>query len=439
METPLYTHLTHYHQKNRVSFAMPGHKNGRGLPDGLIDCDVTELPATEDLHAPGKVLRRSQQLLQKLYHADQSYILTGGSTAGIQSLLAAALKPGDLLLSFPDCHMSVINTCALLGVRLKFLPVLYDNSGHCTGFELDEKHLQGVSAVIAVSPDYYGRSKDISSLAALCHQHDIPLLIDQAHGAHYIASEHFPTPATLLGADGTVMSAHKTLDALTGAAYLHINGNKIDKFRLQRALAMVQSSSPSYVIAASAETAAMTLDSNAWEKTICRCEQVKHRVPFAAMENDDPTRMVFFTEGITGFEAEQHLADAFQIDIEMADSVSIVLIATPSNTEEDFTRLEKALQSLQGGKTTPASICPYPPLESFSPSIGFFSESEMVSLKNAVGRIAADTVTAYPPGIPILCCGAPITAQMIESVKELLQKGAKLTGLTEEHHIRVIQ
>lgn len=433
METPLYSHLMNYHKSGRVSFAMPGHKNGRGLPENIIDCDVTELSATEDLHSPGAVLERSQRLISQRYGADESFILTGGSTEGIQAMIAAALNPDEILLSSPDCHMSVINICALLGIHIMFAPMKYDRYGHCTDFDFERmsallKNEKRIRAVIAVSPDYYGICKNVSETADICHKYNIPLLIDGAHGAHFASSEIFPDFA---GADCIVMSAHKTLNALTGAAYLHLNGNRINKARLQRAMAMVGSSSPSYVIASSAEAAALGMDKYEWERTAQRCAELKMKVPMPSLDNSDPTRLVFFTGERTGFEVEKSLAEDFGIDIEMADLNSVVLIATPSNTAEDFERLYNALCNF-ASDVQPKKIQPIiPPCGEFSPSKGFFGETEAVNIEKSAGKISASTVTAYPPGIPVICCGAEITSGMIKTVTELHKAGAKLTGLNE--------
>ena len=437
MELPIYERLTKYHRSNRISFAMPGHKNGRGLMPGLTDCDVTELDATENLHRPGAAVKRSQELIAQLYHSDKSYIMTGGSTAGIQAAISAAVDPGDTLLAFADCHMSVINTCALIGAGVRLMPLKYDAYGGYAGFdeELFSALLSECKAAIAVSPDYYGRVKDIERIAAICHAQDKPLLTDQAHGAHFAVGEPFPAAATELGSDCTVMSAHKTLNALNGAAYLHVNGTRIDRERLERALSMFQSSSPSYVIAASAETAALTLDKTAWQRTADICRSLKSALDLPHMKNDDPTRLVFYTDfadgGMSGFEAEELLADKFGIDIEMADMFSIVLIATPSNSEGDFETLYAALKTLGSGTPVSRQINIEPPIERFLPSEGYFCKTELLFPEEAVGKTAACSVMLYPPGIPIICCGAEITAAMAEEIGRMCACGGSITGMRD--------
>lgn len=437
METPLYTHLLTYNNQNRISFAMPGHKNGRGLSERLIDCDVTELAATEDLHSPGEVIKKSQKLIAQKYGAEKSYIITGGSTAAIQSMICAALEPDEILLSSPDCHMSVINTCAILGIQMMFTSAFEENNGHYT--QLNEEKLKNelkenpkIKAVIVVSPDYYGMSKDIGKLSRICHENNIPLLTDQAHGAHFMVSDIFPEPACRLGADCTAVSAHKTLNALTGAAFLHVNNGIINEERLHKALKMFQTSSPSYVIAASAETAALTASSKAWEHTVRLCVDIKKRSPLEYLKNDDPTRLVLYTRGMSGFEAEKILADKFGIDIEMSDFSSVVLIATPSNTSEDFERLYEALCFLKSEKETTRDYIKIDiPNDVFSPKEGLWCETEKININHAFKRIAAETVTVYPPGVPIICSGTEISEEMINLILRLNKSGAKIMGMDD--------
>lgn len=440
MNTPLYTHLINYHKQNRISFAMPGHKNGAGLAKDIVCCDVTELRYTEDLYEPGIYIQQSQHLIAQKYGSNKSYILTGGATSGIQSMIAASLKKGEILLSTPDCHMSVINTCALLGIRLMFMPMRCDENGHYKYFDytticrvIENNH--DIKAVLAVSPDYYGVTKNLSELSSICKQYKIPLLADQAHGAHFVAGEAFPATAVEEGADCTVMSAHKTLNALTGAAYLHFNSDIINKGRLTRALSMFQTSSPSYPIAASAEKAILELDNNAWEKCVKQCETLKSKIlndtNISVLNNDDPTRMVFFNLGIKGTEAERILANDFGIDIEMSDAESLIFIATPWNSDSDYERAYTALKEICrcGNRLEKIAHNSYIYKDIISPSEGFWSDYEMIDLKYAHDRVSACTVTAYPPGVPVICCGAVIDKTMISRINELIDLGIKIRGM----------
>lgn len=443
MDTPLYTRLIAYHAQNRISFAMPGHKNGRGIEKNLLDCDVTELKTTENLHHPHEYVNESKRLLSKLFNSDESYIMTCGSTAGIQAMLTASLKPGQTLLAACDCHMSVINTCALLGLKIKFIPKAM-NMDFLIPSKLCslEKYIDGADAVLITSPTYYGLCADIAEMAKICHAHKIPLLVDEAHGAHFVSSDRFPNSAIMLGADAVCQSAHKTLNALTGAAFLHIKSNLIDRERLQKSLAMFQTSSPSYVIASSADIARAELENGGWDEICDICDDFKRKITndtnIKILENDDCTRFVlcFGEYDTTGFEIDEILSDKYGIDIEMADLLNIVLIVTPSNTAADMQALYDALaditQHLEKRKEN-VKILPPPIFEDvISPQNAFFGDTKIIPLDNSIGEISAAAVTAYPPGIPIIYAGAKITENQLAYIKYLRQLGAEITGADDD-------
>lgn len=442
MNTPLYTRILDYYKQNRISFAMPGHKNGRGLANELINCDVTELTYTENLHHPRQFVKESKQLLSKLFKSDESFIITGGSTAGIQAMITASLKPGQTLLAASDCHMSVINTCALLGINLRFIPKEI-NSEYLIPTKLKNisEYIHGVDAVIITSPTYYGLCADVKSLAEVCHMNNIPLLVDEAHGAHFTASKKFPEPAIISGADAVCQSAHKTLNALTGAAFLHIKSKLINYNRLKKALYMFQTSSPSYVIAASADTARAELEQGGWDEMCELCEEFRKRLAenteIKILDNDDCTRLVlcFKEYEITGFEIEEMLAESYQTDVEMADLLNVVLIVTPSNTASDMEKLYLSLVSITASlkKRSKAIEIDLPPAFDgvISPHDAFFSDTKMLPLERSCGKISAVTVTSYPPGIPIIYIGAKITAEQVDYIKYLEKKGAEITGINE--------
>jgi len=448
MSTPIYSRLEEYFREKRVSFAMPGHKQGRGLKADFICCDVTELDKTVNLRSDDDaVIGEAQKLLAQLYGSQESYILTGGSTAGIQAMLASALMPGDTVLVSGDCHMSVINTCALCGYKMKFIPATFDSQTFIAKDKENAadyiRHERKVDAVLVTSPNYYGMCRNIEEIAQVCHERDIPLLVDEAHGAHFIASEKLPESAIRCGADAVVNSAHKTLNALTGAAYLHINSRLLNKARLKQALMMFQTSSPSYPIAASADFARAQLEqTDEWDVLVEDCRELRRILeehPFMnIVENDDPTRLVvnFSVFDTDGYEISARLSENYGIDVEMADIANIVLIITPSNTTEDLELLIKALDEIYSTLTIrrePISILPPPEhSEHIDPQTAFYSRSKLVSSANSFGKVSAATITAYPPGIPIICMGEEITAGHVGYIRHLMNMGAKFTGLVGE-------
>ena len=264
--------------------------------------------------------------------------------------------------------------------------------------------------------------------------------MDEAHGAHFAVSDRFPKNALRLGADACVNSAHKTLNALTGAAYLHVRGSLINRRRLNEAVRMFHTSSPSYVIAASADIARAELEmSGKWENLCDMCTGFRQRLEAVTyirfLDNDDPTRLVlnFTAYDTTGFEVARQLSQKYGIDVEMADMVNIVLIATVSNTGDDFMTLFNALNDIVDSFSVRLKQIKFlqPPAQGTKiyPQKAFYSDSGIISLSAAAGRISASTVTAYPPGIPIICAGESISPQQIVYISYLKSIGASITGL----------
>lgn len=447
MEIPVYNKLIGYKNKNRIPFAMPGHKNMRSLPTDLISCDFTELSDTADLHYGDESTDRANDLLSRLYNTKQSFILVSGSTTCIQVMLSSVLNPGDTLLTFSDCHMSVINTCALCGFRLRIAPMSYNEEFMIPSAESDFNLTPDIKAVLITSPNYYGITKNIELISRKCKKLNIPLLVDEAHGAHFIASEHFPESAVNSGADIVCHSAHKTLNALTGAAYLHICSDSINISRVKKSIMAFETSSPSYPIAASADIARATLQEINYENIIKECNDFKcaisAKTKIKHLTDNDPTRIVlsFSNYKVTGFDILEKLSSYYGIDAEMADMTNIVLIVTPANTHSDFISLFHALYEITNTleeETTKQQFLPPPPTAlTLSPSEGWFADTEKVSLTKAVGRISATAVTAYPPGCAIIVTGEKITEEKTDYINLLKKQNAKITGI-EEDKIEVV-
>lgn len=441
MQAPIYDRLAEYRKKNRISFAMPGHKSGRGLGVNFQQCDVTELRATLNLYGDDDTVKRANSMLSDFYGTRESFILPGGSTGAIQSMLASVLKPGDTLLATSDCHMSVINTCAILGVNLKILQISL-----CGEFLIptgaDEIELTpDISAVLLTSPNYYGITKNIKSAAEKCRKAGIPLLVDEAHGAHFTGRNGLPQSAVSLGADLVCQSAHKTLNALTGGAYLHVCTDRVEIERVKRAIRTFHSSSPSYPISASADYARAVLAKTDYSGIIKECTDFKNAISRATnicvFKNDDPTRIVlnFGEYDITGQRVSELLSERYGVDIEMADLVNIVLIVTPENTHGDFMALFHALCEIVSVTKSAAdrvSIAPPPTgLSIVSPQRAWFAKTKLVDLKRSVGYISAATVTAYPPGAAIIVTGGRVSREAVEYMEKIISEGADTVGVTD--------
>lgn len=448
MSAPLYEHLRYYASENRISFAMPGHKNGRGLKKDLVSLDVTELPLTENLYHGGEYVREANRLLAKTYGAEESFILVGGSTAAIQAMICGALRRGDTLLASGDCHKSVINACALLGVKIRFFnkEIDTDFSVPTATDSISDYITEDIDAVIITSPNYFGVCSNIRRIAAECHEKKIPLLVDEAHGAHFPAYEMFPSSATAY-ADAVCQSAHKTLNAMNGAAYLHLCGKIIDRERVRRSITLFQSTSPSYVIAATADTARDEMKNVGWDRIYKLCADFRasaSKAGLKVLDNDDMTRIVlnFSDYCITGFEV-QSLLERSGIDIEMADLFNIVIIVTPANTMDEMRSLWwTILNILEKTPMRDVSIGTVPPPVCdgiLNPADALARDWEEVNIERAAGRIACDTVVPYPPGVPVIFTGEKIRQEEIEYIQRIQRAGGEIDGLSDEGKILVVK
>lgn len=468
--------LGDYARRKAARFHMPGHK-GRGMGaffnEELVGWDVTELSFSDDLHDPRGAISEAQQAFAARYGAQESFFLVNGATAGLHALMLS-LPPGSRLLVSRDCHRAVLNGAALAGHTVSFLMperIPAEDLWGCVSAEALEQALAAppaealpaealplaassgpVSAVCVTSPNYYGLCADIPALAAVAHRHGALLFVDAAHGAHFPFSDRLPAgPARPVGseeqgegADAWVNSAHKTLNALGQAALLHI-GPRMRAPDVRRALSMVQTSSPSYLLLASLDWARYTAElDDAWGACAARCGALAKRagralgvyalpasiIGQAGVAEMDPTRLVLDISGrgITGYAACRALEQQ-NVYVEMADSRRLVLICTPSDAEEWDAMLLGALQRLPYAPAQPPEESAYPqPVAAMPLREAALRPAEQCPLALAAGRVAAEAFGVYPPGIPLCAPGEAITGACVELAAAQLALGASLFG-----------
>lgn len=442
METPIYNRLEAYIKQNRIPFAMPGHKNGRGFDVNFMSCDVTELPKTLNLFGNDETVLSANRLLSEGVGSEQSFILTGGSTLCLQIMIASSLKRGDTLLVTSDCHISVINICELLGIKLKVVGAHICENYFIPDGKEEIEITPDVSAVLITSPNYYGMVKDIKAIADKCRNAGVMLLVDEAHGAHFTGRYGLPVSAVKLGADMVCQSAHKTLNALTGAAYLHIASERVDISKVKRFAKMLSTSSPSYPVAASADIARATLCETDYSDIINEIADFKAAAVKAfnihIPDTDDVTRLVlnFREYNITGFEMLEILSDKYSIDAEMADLFNVVFIITPYNTHSDFMSLFFALSEILRTVENRREVnIPAPVL--FDDSVVDVScvlhkPTENVLIKESAGRVCAQTVYMYPPATAVVFAGQIITEETAEYIEKMISAGADVFGIKDD-------
>jgi len=462
MKSPLLELLSRYKDKNRISFFMPGHKNGRGIPEevknNFFGIDVTELADTEDLHSPGDVLKKSQQAAAEFFGADESFFLVNGSTSGIFTMLMSCCERGDKVLINRRCHASVINACITMGL----IPVFAkheiiqkmncpDSVSVCEIENILKK--EKVSAIFVTSPDVYGFVADIKGISELADKYNVPLLVDEAHGAHFMASEKiFPKTALSSGADMCVQSAHKTLNSPNQTSYLHIKSKKINYERARKAFGIFQTTSPCYPLVAAADEAWRELRENGekmWSRVHKSCMELREELKDLIISPDrtwvrdcnfadiDECRLTIDISEyeMTGFELCRKLREKYNIDIEMAELDRIVLIPTPSNSQKDFDTLKRALKEILTKAKKREKVfsleIPKTGERVILPDETFFKAGEICDIKKAEGRISKALILPYPPGIPLVVPGERITREMIDYLVKIMESGAEVHGVSE--------
>ncbi len=440
--TPLYSALLREAEKKNLRMHMPGHKGKRPgyfAAADLFALDMTELEATGNLYQGLSPISDAERRMAEAAGAPQCFFLPGGSTQGIMAAMAAVCPPGSRVIVDRGCHLSVFFAMAHLDLRPVYLYRRHLEPWGITGpvtSDLVEKLLSktpDASAVILTSPTYYGVISDLSSVAAATAKRRVPLIVDEAHGAHLPFLNGYRS-AVGHGAALSVASAHKTLPALTAGALLYADAS-FDPRDLRRWTAMFGTSSPSYPVMASIDLARAYL----MEEGKAQYERVREAVAalrreinvrgrFRAAEDGnglslDPTRLTVSTAagGISGYGASKLLEERYSIICELADAQNIVCILTCADSEADIDRLGAAILALEDSSATglpsQKSAVPPRPVPRLSPREAIFAPRFRLPLRRAAGKVAAEPLCPYPPGIPVVAAGEEIRPAHINYLK----------------------
>lgn len=496
---PLYEMLECYKAEGKISFHVPGHKNGQayrmdqsaGFLDEVMTADITEISGSDDLHDPGGVILEAQRLAADCFGAEESFFLVGGSTAGnLALILTVCAEPGAVLLVQRNVHKSVIHGLMLAGARAVFLDPLLDESSGLAVAPAEETVRKALAAwpeaagLLVTMPNYYGMGTDLAPLARACHDSGVPLLVDEAHGAHYGQHPELPAGALSCGADGVVQSTHKMLAAMTMGAMLHVQGPRLDRALLRQRLAMVQSSSPSYPVMASLDLARRLLHTRRADAFTAGLAAVKtlrrglaelprfaalrpkapqrhtggggaetsaprvsgRRSTDAAYSTQDPFKVVIYDAAgvLSGFELQAQLERKGCVP-EMSDERHVVLLFSLGSRAEDAVSLLAALREID--REYPPG--PFPSASAHVSTWNNFErsplsapvqfslrpvreeETERIKLEESEGRVAAEMVIPYPPGIPLLYPGEVITGEISYRLRSLVEAGAKFQSVSD--------
>jgi arginine/lysine/ornithine decarboxylase len=466
---PIYEALCAHANNNPISFHVPGHKYGKIFSEKyfeqILQIDATELSGLDDLHSPEGPILEAETLLADLYRVKNSFFLINGSTAGNLAMVMSACEEDDIVLVQRNCHKSILNALKLG----KVIPIFLEPE-----FDQDWKVAAGVSiqtvkeavaaypnakALILTYPNYYGLTYDLKEIIEFVHLFHIPVLVDEAHGAHFILGEPFPPSAIQLGADLAVQSAHKTLPAMTMGSFLHYNSRFIDLQRVLEYLHIFQSSSPSYPIMASLDLARSYLaaytprDVQFLLKEIRMFKESLNEISGIRVlpyhDAGDPLKVTIqSTGGQSGFALQRKL-ETYGIYTELADPYN-VLFVLPLQKEDQMYPYQDALArikvALKDMTEIPKRVIISQPNKRISDlTVGFKEMKSLeiveIPISESVNKVAAETVIPYPPGIPLLLQGEKITHDKVENLVQLIQTQAKFQGgsLLKQNKLKVFR
>ncbi len=485
----LFDKLEEYGKSDIYPYHMPGHKRrcwGK-LPEEMYLRDITEIDGFDDLHQPEGYLRELQEHAAALYGAEESFYLINGSTSGILSAVSAAIPEGGHILMSRNCHKSAYHAVFLRNLSVSYLyPPMMGEYDIFDGISPDQVREElekesDIGAVLIVSPTYEGRISDIKKIAEAVHARNIPLIVDEAHGAHLGFTKDFAENSCKAGADIVIHSVHKTLPALTQTALLHVNGDRIDRTLLRRFLHIYQSSSPSYLLMASIDnalgyvektgTTAFAAFAANYRKLLADLSVCKHlRFLPLEPEKQDIGKLLISTKmtNMSGKRLYDILLSEYHLQLEMAAETYALAMFTVNDPEEGYERMKSALLRIDAmllftadGKPSagagfaadrkPSAETDIAVDERYSVKMGSSAgeehftetssedtialarawdmEKRYVELWESVDCHAGEFVNLYPPGIPILVPGERITSQLLADIQNYLDRGLNVQGL----------
>lgn len=467
--TPLLDALRDYLDADTIAFSTPGHKGGRLLDRELIEvlgqavfrADVWLNTSQHDV-----ALRAAERLAAAAWGGDDAYFVVNGSSSGNHALMLSLLGPGDTVVVARDAHMSVLTGLILTGARPVFVaPELHPEQAMSVGVTPGaiaaalDAHPE-TALVIVTSPTYHGVSSDLAGIASVAHTRRVPLMVDEAWGAHLPFHPSLAPHAMACGADAAVTSLHKTLGALSQSAMIVTQGSLIDRGRLKLGVRMAQSTSRCLPMLVSLDCARRQVAMHGWElleltlalaaltrrklREIPGIAVIDHETLGLPADRIDPTRLVIDTcgLGLTGYRVEAILRDEFGIAPEMSDRCGIVCVVSIADTRASLMALVDALTAI-------AERCPNPTLVSnriaarsvgeaiangemsMTPREAFFARSHPVPLPAAIGCIAAEAIIPYPPGVPVLVPGERIGWNKLMYLAQVVAGGATCAGAAD--------
>ncbi|WP_088033591.1 aminotransferase class I/II-fold pyridoxal phosphate-dependent enzyme [Evansella clarkii] len=470
--TPLLDGLLKHVEQKPVQFHIPGHKGGKGMDEQFRDfigenalsLDLINIAPLDDLHHPGGMIQEAQHLAAEAFGADYTFFSVQGTSGAIMTMIMSVCGPGEKIIVPRNVHKSITSAIVFAGATPIFIhPEIDSQLGISHGITVNavEKALNAhpdAKGLVVINPTYFGIAANLKEIVELAHSFDIPVLVDEAHGVHIHFHEDLPMSAMQAGADMAATSVHKLGGSLTQSSVLNIQGSLISPNRVQSIISMLTTTSTSYILLASLDAARRNLVINGAERiseAIRLAEKTRTEIneiegiysPGKELLNEraifdmDPTKLIISIKnlGITGYDAEVWLRENYNIEVELSDLYNLLCIVTAGDTEEETNLLVHALSELSRQQLEKNEqqheqdkrinvFVPSIPTLALSPRDAFYSETEVIPLRDSAGRISAEFVMVYPPGIPILIPGEIIDNENLNYIWKNIEAGLPVQG-----------
>lgn len=467
---PIYEALEKFRKKRVVPFDVPGHKRGRGNPELVellgekcVGLDVNSMKPLDNLCHPVSVIREAEELAADAFMAEHAFLMIGGTTSAVQSMILSVCKAGDKIILPRNVHKSVINALVICGaVPVYVEPQVNDRIGIALAMEIEplERTIKANPDAVAVlvnNPTYYGICSDLKGIVELAHSHGIQVLADEAHGTHLYFGENLPLSAMAAGADYAAVSMHKSGGSLTQSSLLLTN-NGVNADYVRQIINLTQTTSASYLLLSSLDISRRNLalrGKESFAKVIRMAEYArseinaiggyyaysKELVNGSSIFDYDVTKLSIHTQGIglTGIEVYDLLRDEYDIQIEFGDIGNILAYISIGDRNRDIERLVGALADIKrlyerDGSDLVTGEYIKPQVE-MSPQKAFYSKKISLPIEETEGAVCGEFVMCYPPGIPILAPGEKISRQIIDYILYAGEKGCSLQG-TEDPDVK---
>lgn len=469
---PIYEALEKFRKKRVVPFDVPGHKRGRGNPELVellgekcVGLDVNSMKPLDNLCHPVSVIREAEELAADAFMAEHAFLMIGGTTSAVQSMILSVCKVGDKIILPRNVHKSVLNALVICGaVPVYVEPQVNDRIGIALGMETEPleqiiKENPDAVAVLVNNPTYYGICSDLKGIVELAHSHGIQVLADEAHGTHLYFGENLPLSAMAAGADYAAVSMHKSGGSLTQSSLLLTN-NGVNADYVRQIINLTQTTSASYLLLSSLDISRRNLalrGRESFAKVVQLAEYArseinaiggyyaysKELVNRSSIFDYDVTKLSIHTQGIglTGIEVYDLLRDEYDIQIEFGDIGNILAYISIGDRNRDIERLVGALADIKrlyerDGSDLVTGEYIQPRVE-MSPQKAFYSQKISLPIEETEGAVCGEFVMCYPPGIPILAPGEKISREIIDYILYAGEKGCSLQG-TEDPDVKML-